>query len=85
MKMGWICPVCGEVNAPWLLGCLGGPHRKAAGSALTNSPSASELYLADLGALLRALGMGDHARSQSPHEVMLEAIEEVKHLKAMVP
>lgn len=28
----------------------------------------------DLAALLRALDMGDHARPQSPHEVMLEAV-----------
>jgi hypothetical protein len=42
----------------------------------------SESALADLGLLLRTLGLGDHARPQSPHEVMLEAIEEVRRLKA---
>jgi hypothetical protein len=35
----------------------------------------------DLAALLRALGMGDHARPKSPHEVMREAIAGVELLK----
>ena len=36
----------------------------------------------DLRALLRAAGMGDHARPQSPHEVMLQAVAEVERLRA---
>jgi hypothetical protein len=36
---------------------------------------------ADLSQLLRVLGMGDHARPQSGHEVMLEAISEVGKLR----
>lgn len=36
----------------------------------------------DLAALLGALGMGDHARPQPPHEVMLEAIAAVRRLRA---
>ncbi len=35
----------------------------------------------DLAALLRALGMGDHARPESPHEVMLSAIAGVERLR----
>lgn len=36
----------------------------------------------DLRDLLRALGLPDGARPQSPHEVFRECIEEVKRLKA---
>jgi hypothetical protein len=36
---------------------------------------------ADLSMLLRVLGMGDHARPQSSHEVMLDAINEVGKLR----
>jgi hypothetical protein len=35
----------------------------------------------DLALLLRVLGLGDHARPQSPHEVMLDAINEVGKLR----
>ena len=34
-----------------------------------------ELMLADVGQLLDATGLGDHARPEPPHQVMLEAIE----------
>jgi hypothetical protein len=51
-------------------------ERLRASSAATN-----EMMQDDLGALLRALGMGDHARPKSPHEVMLEAIQEAGRLK----
>ena len=28
-KKGWICPVCGKVNAPWMPSCpCGGEHKK---------------------------------------------------------
>lgn len=36
---------------------------------------------ADLSQMLRVLGMGDHARPQSSHEVMLDAINEVGRLR----
>jgi hypothetical protein len=36
---------------------------------------------ADLSQLLRVLGLGDHARPQSPHEVMLDAINEAGRLR----
>lgn len=36
---------------------------------------------ADLSQLLRVLGMGDHARPQSSHEVMLDAINEVGRIR----
>jgi hypothetical protein len=36
---------------------------------------------ADLSMLLRVLGMGDHARPQSSHEVMLDAINEVGRIR----
>jgi hypothetical protein len=36
----------------------------------------------DLAQLLRILGLGDHARPQSPHEVMLDAINEAGRLRA---
>jgi hypothetical protein len=36
---------------------------------------------ADLSQLLRVLGMGDHARPQSSHEVMLDAINEVGKIR----
>lgn len=36
----------------------------------------------DLALLLRVLGLGDHARPQSPHEVMLEAISKAGRLRA---
>jgi hypothetical protein len=36
---------------------------------------------ADLSQLLRVLGMGDHARPQSSHEVMLDAISEVGRIR----
>lgn len=39
------------------------------------------VMLDDLGALLRALELGDHARPESPHAVMLECIEAVVALK----
>lgn len=39
---------------------------------------------ADLAQLLRILGLGDHARPQSPHEVMLDAINEVGKLRQSV-
>jgi hypothetical protein len=39
----------------------------------------------DLSEMLRVLGLGDHARPQSPHEVFLECIAEVKRLKAERP
>lgn len=35
----------------------------------------------DIGDLLRALGMFDGARSQSPHEVMREAIARVEQIR----
>lgn len=35
----------------------------------------------DLADLLRALGLQDHARPQSPHEVFRECIEKVKRLR----
>jgi len=35
----------------------------------------------DLAALLRALGLGDHARPETPHTVMMSAIAEVGRLK----
>ena len=38
----------------------------------------------DLALLLRVLGLGDHARPQSSHEVMLDAINEVGRLRARV-
>jgi hypothetical protein len=37
---------------------------------------------ADLAQLLRVLGLGDHARPQSPHDVMLDAINEAGRLRA---
>lgn len=40
-----------------------------------------EQMLDDLGSLLRAVGLFDGARPQSPHEVMLEAIREVERIK----
>ena len=40
-----------------------------------------DAILRDLGALLNALGLGDHARPESPHEVMLQCIAEAKRLK----
>jgi hypothetical protein len=36
---------------------------------------------ADLSQLLRVLGMGDHARPQSSHEVMLDAINEAGRIR----
>jgi hypothetical protein len=36
---------------------------------------------ADLSQLLRVLGMGDHARPQSSHEVMLDAISEAGRIR----
>lgn len=26
MLTGWVCPVCGEANAPWAVACIRGPH-----------------------------------------------------------
>jgi len=46
--------------------------------------AAQDLMLDDLAALLRALGLGDHARPETPHAVMLSAIAEVERLKAAV-
>ena len=40
------------------------------------------VMLDDLAALLRALGLGDHARPETPHHVMLSAIAEVERLRA---
>jgi hypothetical protein len=37
---------------------------------------------ADLAQLLRVLGLGDHARPYSPHEVMLDAINAVGELRS---
>jgi hypothetical protein len=43
--------------------------------------SERDAVLEDLGLLLRVLGLGDHARPCSPHEVMLDAINEVRKLR----
>jgi hypothetical protein len=53
-------------------------ERLRASSAVSNG-----MMQDDLKALLRALGMGDHARPKSTHEVMLEAIEEVGRLRGV--
>jgi hypothetical protein len=39
---------------------------------------------ADLALLLRVLGLGDHARPKSSHEVMLDAINEAGRLKQII-
>ena len=36
---------------------------------------------ADIGQLLEALGLGDYARPESPHQVMLQCIAEVRRLR----
>lgn len=48
---------------------------------LRRQQASLDLVLEDLAALLRALGMGDHARPISPHEVMLQCIREVERLR----
>lgn len=44
--------------------------------------SERDAVMAGLGLLLEALGLGDYARPESPHEVMLQCIAEVKRLRA---
>jgi hypothetical protein len=45
------------------------------------SATERDAVLADLGRLLDALGLGDYARPESPHEVMLQCIAEVERLR----
>ena len=46
------------------------------------SASERDAVMADLGKLLEVLGLGDCARPQSPHEVMLECIAGVAKIRA---
>lgn len=55
------------------------PHLLAAGGSAHRAEQ--DAVHADLSQLLRVLGMGDHARPQSSHEVMLDAINEVGRLR----
>lgn len=55
------------------------PHLLAAGVAAHRAEQ--DAVHADLSQLLRVLGMGDHARPQSSHEVMLEAISEAGRIR----
>lgn len=52
--------------------------------ARKQSADTNSLMQDDLAALLRALGMSDHARPQSPHEVMQEAIREAEKLREAI-
>lgn len=56
-------------------------HESAAAVARVHS-EAYESMFADVGLLLEALGKPNVARPISAHEVMLECIEDVKHLRA---
>lgn len=56
--------------------CQRGPCHKTRKALRTQS-----VMQDDLAALLRALGLGDHARPETPHAVMLSAIAEVERLR----
>ena len=43
--------------------------------------SERDAMMRDLGLLLEALGLGDHARPESPHEVMQRCIAEARRLR----
>jgi hypothetical protein len=60
-----------EAAAPHLLAAEVSAHR-----------AEQDAIHADLSQLLRVLGLGDHARPQSSHEVMLDAINEAGRLRA---
>lgn len=51
------------------------------GAAGQLAPGERDLILADLGRLLDLLGLGDHARPQSPHEVFLMCLAELERVK----
>jgi len=48
---------------------------------LDRAAQTNSLMQDDLGDLLRALGMFDGARPQSPHEVMRDAIDVARHMR----
>ena len=58
------------------------PDRSCPQHGASLSASERDAVMADLGKLLEALGLGDYARPQSPHEVMLECIAEVAKIRA---
>lgn len=49
---------------------------------MTLNADERDAVMRDLGLLLDALGLGSHARPQSPHDVMMMCVAEARRLRA---